>query len=50
MEEEIQCPNNCGKLEVAYGRIDTNNGNSWFKVTVEYCPECGYIGNADANW
>ena len=44
-----QCPNGCGELEVANGRIDTNDGATYFKVSVEYCPKCMFINYSDAN-
>jgi hypothetical protein len=45
-----QCPNGCGELEVAYGHIYTNDSNSYFKVNVQYCTKCCYIGEVDADW
>ena len=49
MEEKEQCPNGCGELEIAYGRVDTINGDTYFKVSVEYCPKCKFINGADAD-
>ena len=44
-----ECPNGCGALEVARGKADTNDGRTYFRVSVTYCPECLYIESADAN-
>ena len=46
--EGDECPNGHGVLSSAYGHIETDN--SYFKVYVWYCEECGFIGEADANW
>lgn len=42
------CPNGHGKLSICYGQLDPYD--LCFKVTVEYCEECHFIGEADANW
>ena len=44
-----KCPNGCGELEVASGHIYTNNGDTYFKVIVVYCPKCKYIDYCDAD-
>ena len=44
-----ECPNGCGALEVAKGKANTNDGRTYFRVSVTYCPECLYIESADAN-
>ena len=41
------CPNGCGELETAQGRIDTANGDTYFDVNIVYCPECMYIADHD---
>lgn len=46
---ESKCPNGCGALEVAKANAHTNNGRTYFRVNVTYCPECLYIESADAN-
>lgn len=48
IECENLCPN-CGvEIETANGHIYTNSGDTYFKVDIEYCPECKYIGYTDA--
>lgn len=50
MENECvnHCPNGCGELDTCNGHIDDNEGDTYFEVTIEYCPECKYINHVDA--
>jgi hypothetical protein len=47
--DEKKCPNECGDLENVRGHIETNDGRTYFKVDILYCPDCHYIQNVDAN-
>lgn len=50
MEEQANmCPNGCGKMETAYGNVEDNRHRTYWSVTIEYCPECMYTGDVDAN-
>jgi len=46
---EQECTNGCGKLESVRGHIETNDGRTYFKVDIIYCPDCLYIEYVDAN-
>lgn len=46
--EEL-CPNECGKMETVNQHIETMKGDTYFNVTVTYCPDCKYISFVDAS-
>lgn len=49
----MECPNGCRELSTAKGRdliFDDAQGNSiMLTIEVEWCPDCMYIGMADAD-
>jgi len=46
--EQQKCPNGCGELEYTYGTMD--NDECIFKIIILWCPECGYIYEAEARF
>ena len=46
--EKAQCPNGCGDAEVTGGHIYTEDGKTYYNVTIVYCPKCLYIIEIDA--
>lgn len=45
-----QCVNGCGDMDVATGHIYTNQGDTYFKVAIYYCPTCKYVSEVDTKF
>ena len=43
------CPNGCGEMETASGHINDNEGNTYWKVVIPYCPKCMYYEDAETD-
>ena len=48
-EDTIKCPNGCGEMKIAIGRIPDCDYKTAFRIYVIYCPKCFYIDKVDAN-
>ena len=43
----LTCPNGHGELQNATGHVYDNEGRTYWKVAIPYCPICMYTGDAD---
>lgn len=49
MSETEKCPNCTDvEIEVCSQHVYTNDGRTYFKAYIHYCPECLYISFTDA--
>ena len=47
--EARMCPNGCGELSYASGRINDNEGRTYWNVSIPYCPECMYYEDGETS-
>ena len=48
-EDNGTCPNGCGALEIATGHVESKDCTRYWDVSIAYCPQCNYSGDADAS-
>lgn len=37
------CPNGCGEIQCAMGQVYSNEGDTYWDVSIYYCPECSCV-------